>query len=138
MGADWTTVARTTLVGSETDSMSFPEGVKLLIEAGFDGYAVDFRRSVRTYYRPDGATLELAAEPTQPVAERFDADAVKAAIHEAQSGAAGYTYKGFCAMVAKAGCAGYLVSFPGRRVLYYVRTAETHTELLPGSAAKVD
>lgn len=138
MGADWTTVARTTLVGSETDSMSFPEGVKLLIEAGFDGYAVDFRRSVRTYYRPDGATLELAAEPTQPVAERFDADAVKAAIREAQAGAAGYTYKGFCAMVAKAGCAGYLVSFPGRRVLYYGRTAETHTELFPGSAAKVD
>jgi uncharacterized protein YbcV (DUF1398 family) len=138
MSADWTTVARTTLEGSETDSMSFPEGVTLLIEAGFDGYAVDFRRSVRTYYRPNGETLELAAEPTKPVAERFDADAVKAAIREAQAGAAGYTYKGFCAKVAEAGCAGYLVSFPGRRVLYYGRTAETHTELFPGSAAKVD
>ena len=86
MSADWKTVARRTLEGSETDSMSFPEGVKLLIEAGFDGYAVDFRRSVRTYYRPDGETLELAAAPTEPVAELFDAEAVKAAIREAQAG----------------------------------------------------
>lgn len=138
MSADWKTVARRTLEGSETDSMSFPEGVKLLIDAGFDGYAVDFRRSVRTYYRPDGETLELATAPTAPVAERFDADVVKAAIREAQVGAAGYTYKGFCAKVAEAGCAGYLVSFPGRRVLYYGRTAETHTEFFPGSAAAVD
>jgi len=138
MRADWKTVARRTLEGSETDSMSFPAGVTLLIEAGFDGYAVDFRRSVRTYYRPDGDTFELAAAPTEPVAEHFDTDAVKAAIREAQSGAAGYTYRGFCAKVAEAGCAGYLVSLPGRRVLYYGRTAETHTELFPGSAAKID
>ena len=59
MSADWTTVARTTLEGSETDSMSFPEGVKLLIEAGFDGYVVDFRRSVRTYYRPTARRWSL-------------------------------------------------------------------------------
>ncbi|MCX5481435.1 DUF1398 domain-containing protein [Kaistia geumhonensis] len=137
MSADWKTVARSALEGSETDSMSFPEGVKLLIKAGFDGYTVDFRRSVRTYYRPDGETFELAAEPTQPVAERFDAATVREAIREAQSGVAGYTYRGFCAKVAQAGCAGYLVSFPGRRVLYFGRTAETHTELFPG-AAKVD
>lgn len=133
MSADWKTVARRTLQGSETDSMTFPEGVKLLMGAGFDGYAVDFRRSVRTYYRPDGETFELAAAPTEPVAERFDAEAVKAAIREAQAGAPGYSYQGFCAKVAEAGCAGYLVSFPGRRVLYYGRTAETHTELFPGA-----
>ena len=30
-----------------------------------------------------------------------------------------------------AGCAGYLVSFPGRRVLYWGRTAHTHVEMFP-------
>ncbi len=68
-----------------------------------------------------------------PVAERFDASVVKEAIHEAQALVTGYTYKGFCAKVAGAGCAGYLVSFIGRRVLYYGRTGETHTEYFPGT-----
>jgi uncharacterized protein YbcV (DUF1398 family) len=58
---------------------------------------------------------------------------VQGAIREAQALAPGYTYRGFCAKVARAGCAGYLVSFPGRRVLYYGRSAETHTELFPGA-----
>jgi uncharacterized protein YbcV (DUF1398 family) len=67
------------------------------------------------------------------VAERFDAAIVRQAIGEAQALAPGYTYPGFCAKVAGAGCAGSLVSFPGRRVLYYGRTGETHTELFPGA-----
>jgi uncharacterized protein YbcV (DUF1398 family) len=37
----------------------------------------------------------------------------------------GYTYMGFCAKVAQAGCAGYVVSLLGRRMLYYGRTCET-------------
>jgi len=45
----------------------------------------------------------------------------------------GYTYKGFRAKVAGAGCAGYLASFLGKRVLYYGRTGETHTEYFPGA-----
>jgi hypothetical protein len=51
-------LARATLEGSESDTMSFPESVKLLTEAGFDGYAVDFRHTVRIYYLPDGGTIE--------------------------------------------------------------------------------
>jgi uncharacterized protein YbcV (DUF1398 family) len=58
---------------------------------------------------------------------------VREAIREAQQAAESYTYKGFCDKVAGAGCAGYLVSFPGRRVLYFGRTGETHTEYFPGA-----
>jgi uncharacterized protein YbcV (DUF1398 family) len=102
------------------------------MEAGFDGYAVDFRRSTRTYYMPNSETLELKTEPTpMPVAESFDASVVREAIREAQMLVPGYTYKGFCAKVAGAGCAGYVVSLLGRRVLYYGRTCETHTEYFP-------
>ena len=49
MTANWQDVARVTLEGSESGAMTFPESVRLLMEAGFDGYAVDFRRSTRTY-----------------------------------------------------------------------------------------
>jgi len=133
MNANWQDVARATLKGSETGAMSFPQGVKMLIEAGFDGYAVDFRRSTRTYYMPGGEAIELETERTEPVAERFDADAIKQALREAQAQVPGYTYKGFCAKAARAGCAGYVVSLQGKRVLYYGRTAETHSEYFPGS-----
>jgi uncharacterized protein YbcV (DUF1398 family) len=43
----------------------------------------------------------------------------------------GYTYRGFCENVVKAGCAGYVVSLLGKRVLYFGRTGETHTEYFP-------
>jgi len=118
--------------------MTFPQIVGALIEAGFDGYAIDLRRATAVYYLPNGEAIELKATPTAPVAERFEAAIVRQAIAEAQAMAPGYTYKGFCAKAAGAGCAGYLVSFLGKRVLYYGRTGETHTEYFPGtrSAAK--
>jgi uncharacterized protein YbcV (DUF1398 family) len=82
---------------------------------------------------PGGEAIELETERTEPVAERFDAAAIKEALREAQAQVPGYTYKGFCAKVTRAGCAGYVVSLPGKRVLYYGRTAETHTEYFPGA-----
>lgn len=134
MTANWKDIARATLHGSESGDVAFPQGVRMLMDAGFDGYAVDFRRSTRAYYMANGEALELETGPTPtPVAERFDPSMVKEAIREAQALIPGYTYKGFCEKVAKAGCAGYLVSLPGRRVLYYGRTGETHTEYFPGA-----
>ncbi len=134
MSKNWKDTAHTTLVGAEADTMSFPQGIALLRQAGIDGYAADFRRATRTYYLPNGETLELAsAWLPEIVAERFDAAAVIAAIREAQALLPGYTYKRFCAKVAEAGCAGYLVSLVGKRVLYYGRTGETHTEYFPGT-----
>jgi uncharacterized protein YbcV (DUF1398 family) len=134
MSEDWKETARACLEGAETGTMTFPQIVGTLINAGFDGYAVDLRGGVTTYYLTSGKAVALAAPLTPtPVAERFDADAVRAAIREAQALVPGYTYKGFCAKVAAAGCAGYLVSFPGKRVLYFGRTGETHTEYFPNA-----
>jgi uncharacterized protein YbcV (DUF1398 family) len=65
------------------------------------------------------------------IAEAFDAGAIKAAVKEAQQLAPGYTYDGFCKKVMSAGCAGYIVSFSGRRALYFGRTAEIHVEHFP-------
>lgn len=124
--------ARTCLRSAETDSLTFPTLIGRLMDAGFEGYTVDLRRGAATYFLPTGASADLAfpAPPVAPTAD-FDAKAVQAAIGEAQRAAPGYTYRGFCEKVAQAGCVGYQVSFPGRRVIYLGRTGESHTEHFP-------
>ena len=112
--------------------MSFPQVVGALMEAGFEGYAIDYRRATATYYLPDGKSVELEAHAVStPVAPTLDITLMQAAIREAQQQIAGYTYKGFCEKAASAGCAGYIVSFTGRRALYVGRTAEIHVEHFP-------
>ena len=53
------------------------------------------------------------------------------AIREAQALVPGYSYLGFCAKAKRAGCAGYMVSFSGRRALYFGRDGATHVEHFP-------
>lgn len=50
MTTKWENVARTCLEGAESGTMTFPQIVGTLIEAGFDGYAVDLRRATAIYY----------------------------------------------------------------------------------------
>ena len=125
-------VAKGCLEGAEDNTMTFPQVVGTLMQEGFEGYAVDFRRAVATYYMPDGDSVELPTDRMDvPVAPSFDALRIQAAIKEAQQLVPGYTYRGFCRKVVSAGCAGYIVSFSGRRALYIGRTAETHVEHFP-------
>jgi uncharacterized protein YbcV (DUF1398 family) len=109
--------------------MTFPQIVRTLMKEGFESYSIDYRRATATYFLPDGDNVVL---PTQhgngPIAAAMDIAAVQAAIKEAQQLVPGYTYAGFCAKVMAAGCAGYIVSLTGRRVLYFGSTAETHVE----------
>lgn len=132
MTEDQQKIARDCLAGAQANRLGFPEIVGALIGAGFDGYLVDYRRNAATYYLPDGTAFDLSTHVSgTPVAPVFDAAAVRAAIAEAQSGAPGYTYLGFGETVRAAGCAGYLVTFPGRRVLYFGRDGDTHVEHFP-------
>ena len=132
MDAHLTGIARTCLEGAESNAMTFPQIVGTLAQAGFESYAIDFRRATATYYMPDGDSIVLPTHRTAvPIAETLDVAAVQAAIGEAQRLAPGYTYAGFCAKVMTAGCAGYVVSFSGRRAVYFGRTAATHVEHFP-------
>lgn len=127
-------IAHKCLEGAESNTMTFPQIVSTLMEAGFEGYFVDFRRGMVSYYLPSGDSVELSgATASIPVAAAFNAAVVREAIREAQTLAPGYTYKGFVTKVAGAGCAGYIVSFLGRRVLYFGRTADTHVEHFPNA-----
>lgn len=124
--------AEACIAEAERDTMTFPQIVGRLMAEGFESYAVDFRRSTATYFAPGGDSLVLPIHAAAtPVAPAFDPDRIKAAIGEAQRQVPGYSYKGFCRKVADAGCAGYIVSFPGRRALYIGRTAEIHVEHFP-------
>jgi uncharacterized protein YbcV (DUF1398 family) len=126
-------VAKACLDGAEANTVTFPQIVGTLMQDGFESYAIDFRRAVATYYLPDGDTIELPTHKVDvPIAASFDVSAIQVAIKDAQQLVPGYTYKGFCTKVALAGCAGYIVSFSGRRALYVGRTAETYVEHFPG------
>jgi uncharacterized protein YbcV (DUF1398 family) len=120
------------MAGAHDGTMSFPEIVGALSAAGFDGYWVDYRAGLATYYGADGSAHAVAmAHRHAGVAAAFDAGGVQAAIRHAQSGAADYSYDGFNARVTAAGCMGYLVSLTGRRVVYLARSGETHVEMMP-------
>ena len=128
-------IAEKCLRGAEDNSMTFPQIVATLLEGGFESYAIDFRRANAIYYRPNGDSVQLSTHRhAVPVAKAFDAAAIQVAIREAQQLVPDYTYEGFCQKVMEAGCAGYIVSFTGRRAVYFGRTAETHIEHFPRSS----
>lgn len=132
MDAERIAIAKACFDAAHDGSLSFPEIIGKLVDAGFEGYAVDYRRTIQTYYLADGNNVELdMALSSGPVAARFDNAGVEALVRWAQANGPDYSYASFCQKVKAAGCAGYLVSFPGRRVVYYGRTAEAHVELFP-------
>jgi uncharacterized protein YbcV (DUF1398 family) len=103
-----------------------------LIAAEFEGYTVDYRSNSQTYYLQDGDSVMMEMRPSAGnVVAAFDAAEVERLVRWSQSNPADYSYVTFCEKAKAAGCAGYLVSFLGRRVVYFGRTAETHVEYFP-------
>lgn len=134
MNAELKICAQQCLEAADANRMTFPEIVRTLMEAGFESYAIDFRRASATYYLASGESIELPARADDVVVDAsFNSEALRAAIREAQTLAPGYTYRGFCRKAKAAGCAGYLVSFLGRRAVYFGRTGETHVEPFPSA-----
>ncbi|HET8936344.1 MAG TPA: hypothetical protein VFN67_23030 [Polyangiales bacterium] len=125
-------VARACHKASYESAMPFPEIVGTLIGAGFESYAVDYRRQTTTYFLPDGTSAVLDNPPsTTKVASTFDQAGIAEQVKWAQANPPDYSYSAFCRNVKALGCAGYIVSFLGRRVLYFGRSAETHVEHFP-------
>lgn len=125
-------IARHCLDAAFNRTMSFPDIVWALTRAGFESYAVDFRRNTTTYFLPDGDNVVLESRhPDGMVAANFDQAGVATQIQWAQANPPDYSYTAFCQSVKAMGCAGYLVSLPRRRVLCFGRAAETHLEHLP-------
>ncbi|PZR00388.1 MAG: DUF1398 domain-containing protein [Cereibacter sphaeroides] len=132
MDAERIAIAEDCMQAAHDGSLSFPQIVGKLIASDFEGYTVDYRRNTQTCYLLDGDSilLDMPASASR-VAEQFDAAKVAELVRWAQANGPDYSYRRFCEKVTAAGCAGYLVSFPGRRVVYFGRTAETHVEHFP-------
>ena len=67
--------------------------------------------------------------PSSPVADVFDAEAVRASIRGAQRGEV--RYPEFVQRTVAAGCVGYIVWITGRHVRYFGRRGEDHVEPFP-------
>lgn len=132
MDAERIDIARTCLTAAHDGSLDFPEIVGKLTAAGFEGYAVDYRRDSQAFYLPDGDSVALEMPPSAgSVASAFNVAEIERLVRWAQASSPDYSYVTFSEKVKAAGCAGYLVSFLGRRVVYFGRTAETHVEHFP-------
>jgi uncharacterized protein YbcV (DUF1398 family) len=132
MDANLRSIARTCLDAAYDGSLAFPQIVGTLMASGFEGYAVDYRTHTTTYY-PEGGDPVVLENPASDgaIAAAFDAEGVATQVLWAQADPPDYSYAAFCRNVKACGCAGYIVSFPGRRVLYFGKTAETHVEMFP-------
>lgn len=121
--------ARATLDGS----MAFAEIVGRLIETGVEYYHVDYVALQKTFYSATGEMIKtpITYENLPNIAAEFDVDALKAAILDSQQN--GQHYKDFTKRVMNAGVQGYMAFLRGKRVMYWGRGGDSHTEWFPGA-----
>jgi uncharacterized protein YbcV (DUF1398 family) len=124
-----TETARKTLAGT----MSFPEAVSQLLTAGVEYYHVDYIGMKKTFYSAEGDAVvtPINYEGLPPVAADFDAAAVRADILDSQRN--NQSYRDFTRRAMAAGVQGYFAFLRGRRVAYFGRQGDEHTEWFPGA-----
>ena len=113
--------------------MPFPEIVGNLIANGVEYYHVDFAIHTFTFYSATGAAVfaPILFEKLPPISEDFDVAALKAAILDSQQH--GQKFRAFCERAMLAGVQGYIAYLRGKRVTYFGRQGDQHTEWFPGA-----
>jgi uncharacterized protein YbcV (DUF1398 family) len=101
-----------------------------LAGVGVESYRVDFLSGEDLFYMPDGQT-HTEALPHAParVADYLDAPALQALIRDAQADR--LRYPQFVERSVKLGVAAYHVYLNGKKVVYFGRSGEMHTEHFP-------
>jgi uncharacterized protein YbcV (DUF1398 family) len=97
------------------------------------GYAVDYATGSFTFYSDSGAAVlaPISFEKLPSISEAFDAAALKAAILDSQQH--GQKFRAFCERAMQAGVQGYIAYLRGKRVAYFGRQGDQHTEWFPGA-----
>ncbi|WP_439622431.1 DUF1398 domain-containing protein [Gemmata sp.] len=121
--------ARDTLAGT----VPFPEIVAKLVAAGVEYYHVDYVGLRMNFYGPGGGVLAtpVTFEGMPPVGAALDAAALRAAIADSQRN--GQRFRDFSRRAMEAGVQGYFAFLRGKRVTYWGRDGEQHTEWFPGA-----
>ena len=121
--------ARDTLSGTSP----FPEIVGKLIAAGVEYYHVDYVGMRKTFYGPggDAVVTPITFEGMPQVGATFDKVALQAAIVDSQCH--GQKFREFSRRAIEAGVQGYFAFLRGKRVTYWGRGGDQHTEWFPGA-----
>ena len=131
-----TTAIHEAALATLAGAMPFPQVVAKLIEAGVEYYHVDYVGCCKRFYDSLGACVPAAIpyEGLPAVAAELDLDALRNDIRDSQQN--GQHYRDFTIRAMRAGVQGYFAFLRGRRVTYFGRTGDQHTEWFPGAAPK--
>lgn len=112
-------------------TMSFPEVVGQLLDAGVEYYHVDYLGMRKTFYSANGNAVvtPINYEGLPPVAAEFDTAALQADILDSQRN--NQPYRNFTRRAMEAGTQGYYAFLRGKRVTYFGRQGDQHTEWFP-------
>jgi uncharacterized protein YbcV (DUF1398 family) len=125
-----TEVIHQVMVETQAGQLIFPEVVRRLMEVGVESYFCDLAVGQETFYMANAETFsEKMTLPVHPVAADFSGSGVVAAIRGAQADTV--RYPGFMKRAAAAGVVGYWAFLAGRKVMYFGRKGEVHTEEFP-------
>ncbi len=115
-------------------TISFPEVVSQLLAAGVEYYHVDYVAMRTTFYNANVGTVvtSINYEGLPPVAADFNREALRADILDSQRN--GQKYRDFTRRAMEAGTQGYFAFLRGKRVIYFDRQGDQHTEWFPGAA----
>jgi uncharacterized protein YbcV (DUF1398 family) len=117
---------------SDDASLTFPQVVMKLMQAGVERYRTDMCRAEKTYYMPNGDSHVVAGAATTVMpAQAFSAAGVEAAVRAVQ--AQRIDYKEFCERIVAAGCVDYTITLVGRKAIYYGRAGESLVEPFPAA-----
>lgn len=124
--------ARRTLAGS----ISFPEVVGALTGAGVEFYYVDYLGMKKAFHDGRGGVVVTAIsfEGMPLVAADFSLEGLRANILDSQRN--GQSYRDFTRRAMEAGVQGYFAFLRGKRVTYFGRQGDQHTEWFPGVSPK--
>lgn len=121
--------AAATLAGT----MSFPQVVEKLLQAGVEYYHVDYAGHCTRFY--DGnATCVVTPIPFDElpaIAPELDVPALRDNIRDSQQN--NQPYRDFTRRAMQAGVQAYYAFLRGRRVTYISRAGNQHTEWFPGT-----
>jgi uncharacterized protein YbcV (DUF1398 family) len=114
----------------------FPQVIANLIGAGVRSYTADLSARRNTYYGTAGESFDepLPLMASRPIVLTFDKGTVAATVSAIQQGRIGYAE--FLQKIMAAGCASYSVFIAGRKVMYFGRDGDFHTENFPAAGKK--
>jgi uncharacterized protein YbcV (DUF1398 family) len=121
--------AQATLAGTTP----FPQIVAQLMDAGVEYYHVDYVGGCKRFYDGQGACVVTAIpyEGLPAVAAELDLEALRQDIRDSQQ--RGQAYRDFTVRAMRAGVQGYFAFLRGKRVTYFGRAGDQHTEWFPGA-----